>query len=496
VIFGLLDQDVPGGRADVAAKCRDLTVSWSRYGYRGPFLVASEVEAILDEAARGGHDYCLIQAPGHIVSETWRPLEAEDADFPAALRRWLATRNFLVAGWITHSGSGWYGLDPRCLVVDLREFAKLGRPRFGEAHPGRTGLPSARPRYDGGVIVALEPAGGEESCNPAHAGWNLLAAGLRRGLTALGIGRELSGATLNVAPLGEADAAAFARFLGRGIRDFPAAPEAAGLNADQRAFLGSIAPQASGATRGVFLWNIESYDDVETPPEAFAGPVTTLYSVAAGFKPNRILQTHGFDRLSRVVFFDYSASALRVRKYLVKEWNGSDFPRLARDLFDRFPEPDTFYQLWGGRRPHEIDDVDLEGLWRRELDRWGGDRAFRDHWQSYQTLTHEYVHCDIMADPGPLIERIAPEPGAVIWWSNAFFTMFGNWFYGPEERRRSYQAWVDRLTAANPSIFLYGSDNDNTPVNFVRSADYRDARSRAGGNWRRPPVIHRREIRM
>ena len=134
--------------------------------------------------------------------------------------------------------------------------------------------------------------------------------------------------------------------------------------------------------------------------------------------------------------------------------------------------------------------------WQRELGRWGGEAAFRRHWQAYRKLPHEFIHCDIMVDPGPLLGRIAPDPGAVIWWSNAFFTMFGNWFYGVDERRRMYGAWIEALATANSSIYLYGSDDSNTPVNFVRSGDYRDHYSRPGGDSRRPRAIHRHEIRM
>ena len=42
------------------------------------------------------------------------------------------------------------------------------------------------------------------------------------------------------------------------------------------ASVASFARQASSARRGVFLWNIESYADVETPPEDFRGPISTL----------------------------------------------------------------------------------------------------------------------------------------------------------------------------------------------------------------------------
>src|SRR5215469_14732308 len=73
-----------------------------------------------------------------------------------------------------------------------------------------------------------------------------------------------------------------------------------------RGFLADIASLCAKAERGVFVLNYESYDDIPGPPAGFSPPVSTLYCVAAGLKPNRILETHGFDDASRVVFFDYS----------------------------------------------------------------------------------------------------------------------------------------------------------------------------------------------
>ena len=188
MIFGMINREVPGELPAVARACRDLTISWSRYGYRGPFIVRDTIEEILDEASEEGHDYCVVQSAGHIISETWRPFETEDVDFLSFIKRWTATHDFFVAGSIVQERSGWYGLDPRCILIDLRKYESLGRPRFGKPSPGRIGLPAAGSRYDGGFLVALEPVDGEECCNPATEGWNFLAAGLRRGFLPSGSG--------------------------------------------------------------------------------------------------------------------------------------------------------------------------------------------------------------------------------------------------------------------------------------------------------------------
>ena len=114
--------------------------------------------------------------------------------------------------------------------------------------------------------------------------------------------------TLDLGAAHVAQREALLPFLGAGIHGYDAQSEADGLTGDQCRFLNVIKTQAENARRGVFLWNIESYEDIEAPSDGFQGPVASLYSVAAGFKPNRILETHGFDANSRVVFFDYSST--------------------------------------------------------------------------------------------------------------------------------------------------------------------------------------------
>ena len=74
-------------------------------------------------------------------------------------------------------------------------------------------------------------------------------------------------------------------------------------------------------------------------------------------------------------------------------------------LFQRFPHPDTFYQLWDDVTPENVDWKDIEFVWQRELNRWGGPDAMRDHWQAYARLEHEYVCCNLLTDPAPLLTR-------------------------------------------------------------------------------------------
>lgn len=258
-------------------------------------------------------------------------------------------------------------------------------------------------------------------------------------------------------------------------------------------FLGFLDEMSEKAGRGVFVLNYESYDDVAEPPPGFTAPVSTLYCVAAGLKPNRILATQGIDADSRVLFFDYSTKALDFRRRLDGEWDGRDYPNFLRRLFEQ--QEGAHYYLWPGASPDNMDWAELERLWTAELTRWGGAESFEDHWRRFRGLQRDYLLCNIL-EADPLLARVRNEPGALIWWSNAFCTIFSATHYSLEEKRRIYEDWIVRLADAAPDIFLYGSDHSNSSVNAIKARDYRDRYFAHGGDPLLARAFHRQSIRF
>ena len=211
---------------------------------------------------------------------------------------------------------------------------------------------------------------------------------------------------LYLAPVSAPNGDCFRRRLVDGDVGHERAGDGQSLTAAQARFLGDVGEKVRNARRGVFLWNLESYADVREPPESFRPPVSTLYCVAAGFKPNMLLASLGFDQETRVVFFDYSPAALRVRKMLLEEWDGvTTRASGSPPLQDAAPSGHVLPPVGRRHAGHRRNWDDVEQLWDAETREWGGAAAFRAHWERYRRLDHEFVECDVLAEPGRVSAR-------------------------------------------------------------------------------------------
>ncbi|MFZ0546736.1 MAG: hypothetical protein WAM60_14920, partial [Candidatus Promineifilaceae bacterium] len=395
VVFGVLDTSGKISGARLAEKLRNFTIAWSRFGYHDDILENDSLDGLLHEALELGYNYCLVQSYGHVIGETWIPKHWEQVDFQTALGRWIDNHDFFVTGTILHSEEGWYGLADDCLLVNLQHYAALGQPGFGQ--PATMSIEVIKPRAkmepapDSNRFRMLEHTQETESVMPQHTGWNFIDSSLRNRLPVLNFSKSLDGSRINLYDSTPQKMQGFAEHLDTELPDYSRTAPDPGLSYGQRQFLDSIDSQVKDSRKGVFLFNLESYQDVVEHPDNFTSPVSSLYSVAAGFKPNMILHSLGFDEATRMVFYDYSKTALEIRKFIVSEWDGEDFPQFVRYLMKKFHSDDVFYQLWANLGPDEIAWNDLQQLWLDEIEKWGGESVIKEHWTAYRKLRHEYI---------------------------------------------------------------------------------------------------------
>lgn len=410
--------------AELGERCRELTFAWTRWSWAGRVLEDSDPERLLSRAVECGARYCFVQAAGHLVVERLRPKAAQLPELVDVLIAGLGEH-----GWLIGRLQPGHGLGPclrdSCWLVDLERWSARGRPQLRRTSDQRP------------VLIAALGDGVVEFPASARA-----------------LSRELE-------PERPAHAAA--------LRGQPVDPLA--LTPAVADFVASIDRTLDRSRRGVFVWNVEPYDDLDALDDD--GPLATLHTVAAGFKPNAILRKRGFQSTTEIVFFDYSRAALDFRRRLVEAWDGHDLPAFVSSTLS----DGAHYWLRSTVDDEPPARDELETLWARELDDWGGAREFAAHWAATRRLRHHFVHVDLVRAPEPALAT-APRAPALVWWSNAFSSVDALWTLRRGARVEAFSRWLEALAACCPDAWLLGADVDNAPIANIRAADYL-ARSRA-----------------
>ena len=422
LVVGLLRAVGRGQDRELQAKLRDLTISWLRFKYRGRVIEESSVDAILKRACEAGHKYCFIVSAGTIISHAWA------LGFVPTLEDWASKHEFFLAGEVLNQGERDERVSTHGLLVNLERYKTLA---------------------SGSVATDMSATGD---------------------LPVQQLPDEVSSALADITPQSAAQAEALRATYGPAIATIEL--DSKSMSAGQMKFLTAVQRQVQNSRRGIFVWNFESYDDVNPQDGDTHGPVSTVYSVAAGLKTSWILESHGFNPDTRIVYFDYSEQALAFKKLLHTEWDGENYPEFLRYVFSKLKPGEVFYQLWGGFSPETIGWDAVNETWDRELERWGGAAVIQEHWRRAKDLRVEYVLCNVLEDQLPLLREMDGRPNSVIWWSNVFFTFYSNWCYTIEERKIIYDRFIRGLTERDPGALIYGNDYNNIAINAVPAGEY------------------------
>ena len=204
------------------------------------------------------------------------------------------------------------------------------------------------------------------------------------------------------------------------------------------------------------FWNTETYLDLKYVKFNKAKPVKKLYSVAAAFKPNMILETFGFDEETEIVFFDYSKQSLAFKKLLISQWDGEDYPAFLQYAIAKYQ-----MNVTGG---NETQGLTNNQLWEREIKWWGGADNIKANWLKYKKLKHKFIHVDICDDPNKITQNVTNEENSIIWWSNAFHTVNAHYVRGLQGVTNCYNKWLTLLEQQNENLYILGKDYLDRPV--------------------------------
>lgn len=181
--------------------------------------------------------------------------------------------------------------------------------------------------------------------------------------------------------------------------------------------------------------------------------------VAAGWKLLHHMYHHGWEPGTKVVWYDISKAAVELKQYLVENWNGHNYERVALDWCEK-----NGYNSHNG---HQIPE-------RMNLlyDICGGYDNWIEFWQRITTeCEFEFVHLDMVYDIDKILEYV-PKDKTTLFYSSNLYSYLPNIIRCGIHLEKSFVDLIVGLREANPNNFFEGTDvNDNQLFQRVTAVD-------------------------
>jgi hypothetical protein len=231
------------------------------------------------------------------------------------------------------------------------------------------------------------------------------------------------------------------------------------LEYNQKAWIRKLGYQEEIEKDRVYAFNTETL----SAEGKRTGTIDHLFSAAAGFKPLAILNTNGFNELTRVHYFDWCDASLLYKRHLLETWDGLD-------LHLWLLEHDLKYNFSSTYRGN------YESYWHQELNEFGGAIAFKQLWDRYVELEHNFYKIDIVNESENLFNLIQAQQGnKVLWTTNIWSSEMLHWNEEPEQLELKYKKFKGLVP---PDLTLYGHDYVAMDLNESVKNDYTHVRYR------------------
>lgn len=432
-IIGIFDDRDFINNKDLANRYKELTEFFVRHikASNSNYISGKSINDVLNKALEKNVEYCIVMSVGHFINSP---------KFFNYIESWMSKVDFFVTGHIVDKNSNnsqnnsdghYWGLHKQCMVVNLKYYEEFGRPEWGDKFISEDKIELVKAKrsktdiHDDYTPLFLEPTEETQVCTPYVDGWNFINKSLENGLTVFNFHPKIR--------------------VTKGY-SYP------GKNVEAlKTQLNWINNIITGAPNCVFLWNTEPYEDILKAAKQDIPKIKKLYSVAAAFKPNFMLHKFGFYEDTEITYYDYSKQSLAVKKILLEEWDGRDYPNFIRKIKKKYSINET--------HGHSTEGKSYDELWKREILTWGNEDILYQHWQQYKKLKHNFIYCDLLENPEKLTNSIDSTEGSYIWWSNAFHTVTAHYTRSLEELKNHYNNnWVKEIESKNSNIICFGTD--------------------------------------
>ena len=437
---GMLDisRDVPNHF--VRKRCFDITywminqsVKQNLCEYRG---FNHNVKTLLNESKQRGDKVCIILAQGIMAPRLYKILSK-------TAKYYRENPNFFVIGHIMARKGRYPGLHRQMLIVNIETWEKLGSPEyleqgyFWDRKPACSNYQLSEDTMSADYTPSwIKGVPGTQEYSVVEDGANWVSLACEHNIKIDNLDFEMRECKAFLYPYEDPDT------LERAWKNLQDETILDSIdNYTQRAWLRKLAYQEFIEKDRVYAYNTErlSGEGVRSP-----GPIDSIFSAAAGFKTIALLRNNGFHENTIVNYYDWCDASLNFKKKLLETWDGVDFDKWLL-------EHDLDYNFSSTYRGNYSE------FWQREIKKeFGSAEAFKELWDRYSKLKHNFFVIDLVNEPEKLINEINKQHGIkVLWTTNIWPTMMLHWNVDIDDIEQKYLKFENIVP---DDLVLYGQD--------------------------------------
>jgi hypothetical protein len=437
---GMLDisRDIPNHF--VRKRCFDMTywmlnqsVKQDQCEYRG---FSHKVSSLLQASLDAGDKVCIIAAQGLMAPKLYKIIRK-------TVTYYKHNPNFFVMGHIMARKDRYPGLHRQMLIVNLETWQRLGSPEFleqGFFWDRKQTYPNFELSEET-LSAEYTPAWikgdtGTQQWSVVEDGSNWIALACEHGIKVDNFDNEMRECKAFLYPYEDPDKLERAW---KNLQDEELLDSIG--NYTQRAWLRKLAYQEHIEKDRVYAYNTERLSGEGVRASA---PVDSIFSAAAGFKTMMLLKNNGFHENTIVNYYDWCDSSLKFKQHLLETWDGVDFHKWLL-------EHDLEYNFSSTYRGN------YEEFWKQEIQKeFGSEQEFKELWDRYSKLKHNFFVIDLVNEPEKLFYEINNQSGnIVLWTTNIWPTMMLHWNVDIDEIEQKYLNF-EKLVPSD--LVLYGQD--------------------------------------
>lgn len=182
---------------------------------------------------------------------------------------------------------------------------------------------------------------------------------------------------------------------------------------------------------------LNTVQTIDTLPDS----LDNIFCIAGGFFALNFLELCNFNENTSVIYYDINAKALRFKKWLVENWDGTNYLNTVHYYIRNV---EKFTPIWHGEVTYSEQD---QNEFNQMIKFFGGTKEWLVFWDKYRNLNHEYIEVDLFNNPDPLIYRIKDtvDKNNFTYTSNIFYTEIGMRLYPPGRSINLSEYFVDAV---------------------------------------------------